>query len=55
MDGEVSTVVAVRERWAFEVSSREHSEMVQGERTRWPRVDWIHESVSAVGAPSLVE
>ena len=34
MDGEVSTVVALREGWAFEASNREHAEMVQGESTR---------------------
>ena len=34
MDGEVSTVVALRKGWAFEVPSREQSGMVQEQRTR---------------------
>ena len=34
MGGEVSTVVALRKGWAFEVPSREQSGMVQEQRTR---------------------
>lgn len=58
MEGEVSAMVDLGERWTCQASSRERLGMVQGER-RWreglPTGGWTHEATSAVGTPSLVE